>query len=225
VECGDWDDPDVDAAPLYPVAPIPFHERTWRHPSELAATTTLAEPPATTLTKGVIVVAAVLGAAFAFGLVQLLTPSSSSNGVTAGNASVQTRLTSATTVVASLRAALVTTTTMVAGTTLVAVVSSGTSVTGVPTSASSRGGWLGVKAHSTPNGGLEVEQIVPGSPAQSAGMQTGDVITDIDERPVTTPGELTEALRAHDPGAHVMLGLVRNGTPTSMPVLLGTATP
>ena len=39
MERSEWDDPvDGDVAPVYPAAPIPLHERTWRHPSELGAT-------------------------------------------------------------------------------------------------------------------------------------------------------------------------------------------
>ena len=76
---GDHRDDDLDAE--YPAAPTPPHERLWRHPSELAASTVTEMPTTTAVGRGFFVLTGVAAIALAFGLVQLLsseprTPSS-----------------------------------------------------------------------------------------------------------------------------------------------------
>ncbi len=52
--------------------------------------------------------------------------------------------------------------------------------------------------------------MVPGGPADRAGIRPGDVILAIDGRPVTQPDELIVAIRAKQPGDAVVLR-VRTG--------------
>jgi membrane-associated protease RseP (regulator of RpoE activity) len=55
--------------------------------------------------------------------------------------------------------------------------------------------WLGVQVQSFPfGGGAMVVGVIPNSPAAAAGLQPGDVITQIGSRGVTAPGDLTSAL-------------------------------
>jgi S1-C subfamily serine protease len=82
------------------------------------------------------------------------------------------------------------------------------------------GGFLGVSvldASETPGGGpgAVVAQVVPGSPASQIGLQTGDVIVSVDNKPVANPNDLASAISSHHPGDHVQISWTRNGTPQS----------
>jgi S1-C subfamily serine protease len=70
--------------------------------------------------------------------------------------------------------------------------------------------------------GAQVVQVQPGSGASAAGLQAGDVITALGNRPVTDSTELTAAVRSSDPGEKVTL-TVRHGNGThKVDVTLGT---
>lgn len=81
--------------------------------------------------------------------------------------------------------------------------------------------WLGVEAvdldevarqaHGLAGGAL-VRGIVPGSPADRAGLAVGDVVTQVDGRPVGSVSALVSALRRCAPGDTVGVGLWRDGT-------------
>jgi serine protease Do len=67
--------------------------------------------------------------------------------------------------------------------------------------------------------GIIVRQVEPGSPAARAGLQVADIITQIDNQPVTTSGDLRRILRSHRPGDSVRLTVVRapnRGRPTTL---------
>jgi hypothetical protein len=64
--------------------------------------------------------------------------------------------------------------------------------------------WLGVETIQFPSAnGAVVADVVPGSPADVAGLQPGDVITQIGNRPVQTPTDLESALAGMHPGQQV----------------------
>lgn len=70
-----------------------------------------------------------------------------------------------------------------------------------------------------PNGGgVRVESVSPGGPAEEAGVKAGDVIVAIEGKPVTTGRELVRAMEAIDPGEKVQLGLKRDGKPVKLAV-------
>ncbi len=54
--------------------------------------------------------------------------------------------------------------------------------------------------------------VTPGSAAERAGLQSGDVILAFDGRPVTEPNELIVAIRARAPGDTVVLTIRADGT-------------
>lgn len=65
---------------------------------------------------------------------------------------------------------------------------------------------LGVKISSTRGAtGAAVVEVVPNSPAASANLKRGDVITKVNDRTVTSPDELIAAVRSHAPGTKVTL--------------------
>ncbi|MFZ0773432.1 MAG: Do family serine endopeptidase [Candidatus Sulfotelmatobacter sp.] len=59
--------------------------------------------------------------------------------------------------------------------------------------------------------GVTVSDVVPGSPADQAGLKVGDTITTVDGRKVTKGAELVADIAARKPGSKVQLGFVRNG--------------
>ncbi|WP_448625598.1 S1C family serine protease [Geodermatophilus sp. URMC 64] len=90
---------------------------------------------------------------------------------------------------------------------------------------------LGVSAQTATDGqntevgtGAEVVQVQAGSAAADAGLRAGDVITAVDDRPVTTSTELTAAVRSAPPGEKVTLTVRRGSDTTTVDVTLGTST-
>jgi S1-C subfamily serine protease len=78
---------------------------------------------------------------------------------------------------------------------------------------------LGVNAKSVTDGtsdGAQILNVRQGGPADRAGVLEGDVITQVDARPVASADELTVAIREHRPGETVTLGVVRGGRPLSL---------
>jgi serine protease Do len=59
--------------------------------------------------------------------------------------------------------------------------------------------------------GVTVSSVVPGSPADEAGLKVGDTITTVDGKKVTKGAELVADIAARKPGAKVALGFLRNG--------------
>jgi putative serine protease PepD len=51
--------------------------------------------------------------------------------------------------------------------------------------------------------GAQVQEIVPGSPADSAGLEPGDVITEVDGREVRDPDDVADAIKGLEPGDEV----------------------
>ena len=51
--------------------------------------------------------------------------------------------------------------------------------------------------------GALVVSVSPGSPAEAAGLRRGDVITQIGSERVSSPDELSSAVRKHKPGDRV----------------------
>lgn len=68
--------------------------------------------------------------------------------------------------------------------------------------------------------GTKVERVESGSPAADAGLQTGDIITAIDDAGVDSAASLTGYVRQHDSDDSVILDVVRAGSATSIDVTL-----
>jgi len=58
--------------------------------------------------------------------------------------------------------------------------------------------------------GALVEDVGSGSPAEKAGIKSGDVITSVDGQDVKTSNELPRIIASHAPGTHVHLGVFRD---------------
>src|SRR5579872_2008277 len=59
--------------------------------------------------------------------------------------------------------------------------------------------------------GVTVSSVVPGSPADQAGLKVGDTITTVDGQKVSKGSELVADIATRKPGAKVQLGFLRNG--------------
>jgi S1-C subfamily serine protease len=60
-----------------------------------------------------------------------------------------------------------------------------------------------------PTGGAMVAVVIPGSPAASAGLQPGDVITAIDGQPVSAPSDVAQTVDVRRPGERLSLQIQR----------------
>jgi serine protease Do len=69
--------------------------------------------------------------------------------------------------------------------------------------------------------GAEVRRIEPGSPAEQAGMQLGDVVLAVGDVPVASVGDLQVALAQLPPGSTAQLRVVRFGEEVRLSVRLG----
>lgn len=67
-------------------------------------------------------------------------------------------------------------------------------------------------------GGVRVNGVSPGGPAEKAGVRTGDVIVAIQAKPVTTGRELVQVMETIEPGDQVALELRRAGKPVKIAV-------
>ena len=75
---------------------------------------------------------------------------------------------------------------------------------------------------SSPSGVL-VNLVVPGSPADSAGLKTGDVLKVYDGENISDSSNLLDAIRSHHSGDAITLDVLRRGKPVRLGLTLGTA--
>jgi serine protease Do len=59
--------------------------------------------------------------------------------------------------------------------------------------------------------GVTISSVVPGSPADQAGLKVGDTIVTVDGQKVSKGSELVADIASRKPGAKVQLGFLRNG--------------
>ena len=75
-------------------------------------------------------------------------------------------------------------------------------------------GFLGVAMGDTPdNSGAKIQQVIPGSAAEKAGMKVDDVVSAVDGKAVHTRVDLSLTIRSYRPGDVVTL-MVHRGTTT-----------
>ena len=68
--------------------------------------------------------------------------------------------------------------------------------------------------------GALISQVEPDAPGAKAGLRTGDVITELDGKPVTDAGQLQMTVGQKRPGETIHLLVVRDSKPTSIAVRL-----
>ena len=95
-------------------------------------------------------------------------------------------------------------------------------------------GWIGVQIQAVSQdiadslglksaGGTLVAEVERNSPAASAGIKSGDLITALDGETVADPHELARRIAAIGPRKTVVLALIRNGAPMSLNVTVAAA--
>ncbi|MEO3771968.1 trypsin-like peptidase domain-containing protein [Micromonospora sp. B9E7] len=79
---------------------------------------------------------------------------------------------------------------------------------------------LGVGVNQAEGGGALVASVTPGSPAEKAGLQRGDVVTRFGEKPVNDSDDLVGAVQAGKVGDRVEVQFKRNGDEKTVTVTL-----
>jgi serine protease Do len=69
--------------------------------------------------------------------------------------------------------------------------------------------------------GVLVASVEPGSPAEKAGIRTGDVITRFDGRPIESGRELSRAVAAMRPGTETPFTVLRDGRAQDLTIAVG----
>lgn len=81
---------------------------------------------------------------------------------------------------------------------------------------------LQLEFHPSVDTGAAIVNVVPGGPADLAGMQLGDVVVELDGEEISSAEELGQAIRAHRPGATVDVVVVRSdGERVTLTIELG----
>ena len=70
--------------------------------------------------------------------------------------------------------------------------------------------------------GAVITDVVPGSAADKAGLQEGDVVVKADGKPVTSSEDLRSAIQAKKPGDKLTLTVNRGSTETTIDVTVGS---
>lgn len=83
-------------------------------------------------------------------------------------------------------------------------------------------GFLGVSVREAVEGrpGALVQQVTPGTPADDAGIEVGDLIVSIDGQPIRGVRDLRASILALDPGTPVTVTVVRDGSDIDLDVVL-----
>src|SRR5690606_34703835 len=77
-------------------------------------------------------------------------------------------------------------------------------------------GWLGIEIEvpeSLPEEapeGIVITEVIPGGPADQAGLQTGDLLVGLDGKPVPTLVDLVRVLEAHRPQDRILVRFRRD---------------
>jgi S1-C subfamily serine protease len=72
--------------------------------------------------------------------------------------------------------------------------------------------YLGVDVAMPSGGGVIVEKVVPGSAADHAGLEPGDVLMQIGNQPILAPSDVSAALQGMHPGEQVEIDVLRGAS-------------
>jgi S1-C subfamily serine protease len=81
--------------------------------------------------------------------------------------------------------------------------------------------YLGLSTAPAQNGGAQVGETTAGGPAAKAGIQPGDVVTEVDGDTVNDPADVAQAIEDNKPGDRVEVKVSRGGSEQTIEVTLG----
>jgi membrane-associated protease RseP (regulator of RpoE activity) len=84
-------------------------------------------------------------------------------------------------------------------------------------------GVYAIAGEDTVRDGVEIQTLVDGGAAQSAGVLAGDIVRSVDGESFTGSNEFGELIRSNDPGDAITLTVLRNGVEESIAVTLGVS--
>jgi putative serine protease PepD len=83
--------------------------------------------------------------------------------------------------------------------------------------------YLGVATETSARpAGAGITSVRSGTPAAASKLAAGDVVTAVDGETVSSSDKLRELVDAHQPGDSITLTVSRNGSTTTLKVVLGT---
>jgi putative serine protease PepD len=82
--------------------------------------------------------------------------------------------------------------------------------------------FVGVFLNGSSSGGAQVTTVQSGSPASTAGLHQGDLVTAIDGKAITSTQQFIETVDTFSPGQTITLTVKRGGSTTSVKLTLGT---
>jgi putative serine protease PepD len=82
---------------------------------------------------------------------------------------------------------------------------------------------LGISVSDATSGGAQVGELTPNGGAAKAGLQTGDVVTEVDGNPIADADALVAAVRSHKPGDTIAVVYARNGERRTAQVTLDSS--
>jgi putative serine protease PepD len=83
--------------------------------------------------------------------------------------------------------------------------------------------WLGAQVGTDMDADARIVDVTNGSPAATAGLRTGALVTKVDDQEIQNAGALCAAVQSRAPGARVAVGFIDlSGDPRTVVVTLGT---
>ena len=80
--------------------------------------------------------------------------------------------------------------------------------------------FLGVMTEPAPDG-VKITNVIKGSAAEKAGLQKDDIITRVDDKKITSPEDLMEAVNSYKPDETIKIDYLRNNKKNDVNVKLG----
>jgi len=85
-----------------------------------------------------------------------------------------------------------------------------------------RHAYVGVFLNASSTGGAQISSVQSGSPASSAGLEPGDVVTAINGKAISSTQQFIETVDTYAPGQTITLTVKRGGSTSQMSLRLGT---
>lgn len=83
-----------------------------------------------------------------------------------------------------------------------------------------KSGWLGVELNPSETGEMSVKRVIPGSPAEAAGLKVGDTLLALNDLKYGDETKKEAWMAVNVPGKEVTLTITRGGSEKKIPVTL-----